>query len=84
MFATEADLFPSAPVSYAPDPDRIRAKLADVLSQLRGAATMPWNARTERYQQQVFPQMASVLPPDEAAQLRMEFDQQIRRLRAPC
>lgn len=84
MFATQADLLAAAPVSYAPDPERIRAKLANVLSQLRGAATMPWDSKTERYQQQVFPQMASALPPDEAARLRLEFDDQIRRLRAAC
>jgi hypothetical protein len=53
-----------------------------MLSEARAAeAASPWNDRTTRLYQQVFPQMANWLPNDEAEQLRFEFESELRRLR---
>lgn len=80
MFAEQGDLLSAEPASYAPSPERIRVKLADMLAQLRNAQTMPWDRRTKAYHLTVFPQMASVLPEEEAEQLRLAFHQELERL----
>jgi len=41
---------------------------------------MPWPDRDARMWQIVFPQMTNWLPPDEAAQLRFAFAQEMQRL----
>jgi hypothetical protein len=79
LFSTQQDLFPSEPASYAPSPDRIRVKLETVLAELRRAGNMPWDRKTQRYHQQVFPQMTSALPPEEAAQYRLAFEAELAR-----
>lgn len=68
-------------VSYLPDPADVRTRLRDVLETARSAATMPWKEREARMWQIVFPNMAKWLPEDEAAQLRLDFDAEIRRLK---
>lgn len=80
MFSTQASTYPSEPASYAPDPDRIRRKLDRVLAQLGQSEELPWDTRTLRFQQLVFPQMTSALPEEEAAQYRMRFDAELDRL----
>jgi hypothetical protein len=82
MFATQDDLFPAEPASYAPNPDRVRAKLNAVLSQLRAADTMPWDRKTQAYHLQLFPQMTRSLPADEAEQLKLAFTAELERLEA--
>ena len=42
----------------------------------------PWDRRTHRYHQIVFPQMASWLPDDEADQLCLEFSKEMERIEA--
>ena len=42
----------------------------------------PWDRRTHRYHQVVFPQMASWLPEDEASQLCFEFAKELERIEA--
>ena len=42
---------------------------------------MPWPEREARMWQIAFPQMANWLPDDEAAQLRLEFTQEMERLK---
>ena len=52
-----------------------------MLAEARAAATAPpWNERTTRVYQIVFPQMTNWLPEAEAEQLRLEFETEIRRL----
>lgn len=80
LFATQADLSPSEPASYAPDPDRVRGKLNAVLNQLRKADTMPWDRKTRAYQQLVFPQMTRILPPEEADAFQSSFELELQRL----
>ncbi|MBB3655041.1 hypothetical protein FHX15_000240 [Rhizobium sp. BK650] len=80
MFATQEDLFPAEPASYAPNPERVRRKLDAVLHELRRADAMPWDRKTRAFHQLVFPQMTNALPADEASQYRLEFQALIERL----
>jgi hypothetical protein len=43
---------------------------------------MPWEAATLGYHKTVFPQMSLWLPEEEAAQLRLEFETELKRLAA--
>jgi hypothetical protein len=67
---------------YRADPDEVRAELLRVLAQARAAQNFPWDARRTLYWRTVFPQMTNWLPEEEAAQLRFQFDTEIRRLEA--
>jgi hypothetical protein len=42
----------------------------------------PWDRRTHRYHEVVFPQMAGWLPEDEAEQLCFEFARELERIEA--
>ena len=64
------------------DPDKVRAELLRVLAEVRGAQTLPWDARRALYWRTVFPQMTSWLPDEEAAELRFPFETEIKRLDA--
>lgn len=84
--ANQGDLFANEPArnpgTISVDPDGVRTRLHKLLSEARAAeAGSPWNDRTTRLYQQVFPQMANWLPDDEAEQLRFEFESELRRLR---
>jgi hypothetical protein len=67
---------------YRADPDEVRAELLAVLAEARAAQSFPWDARRTLYWRTVFPQMTNWLPDDEAAQLRFEFETEMRRLDA--
>jgi hypothetical protein len=67
---------------YRADPNEVRAELLRVLTQARAARSFPWDARRTLYWRTVFPQMTNWLPDAEAAQLRFEFETEIRRLEA--
>ncbi len=69
-------------VVYRADPDKVRAELLAVLAQVRAALTFPWDARGVLYWRTVFPQMTNWLPDEEAAELRLAFETEIRRLDA--
>ncbi len=81
----QGDLFTDEPsrnpgVGVA-NPDEVRRRLHKMLAEARAAAhAPPWNERTTRVYQIVFPQMANWLPEAEAEQLRLEFESEIRRL----
>ncbi|PYB73336.1 hypothetical protein [Rhizobium wuzhouense] len=82
LFGLAVDLAPAEPASYKPDPDRVRGKLAAVLSEMRAADTMPWDRKKRAYHQLLFPQMTRSLPPEEAEVLRAAFDVEWQRLTA--
>lgn len=63
-----------------PDAEKIRLHLKALLETARSATTMPWPERDARMWQIEFPQLTNWLPPDEAAQLRLEFAQEMHRL----
>ena len=71
-----------SPGVYRADPDEVRAELLRVLAKVRAAQSFPWDARRTLYWRTVFPQMTNWLPDAEAAQLRFEFETEIRRLEA--
>ena len=79
--AIEPEL-PGFDATWRPDPDKVRDELLAVLATARGAERMPWDARRTLYWRTVFPQMTNWLPGEEAAQLRFEFETEIRRLDA--
>ena len=67
---------------YRADPDEVRSELLRVLAKVRAAQSFPWDARRTLYWRTVFPQMTNWLPDAEAAQLRFEFETEIKRLDA--
>jgi hypothetical protein len=66
---------------YVPDPEKVRQRLTALLEKARSAEKMPWSERDARMWQTVFPNMANWLPDHEAAQLRLEFAQEMERLK---
>jgi uncharacterized protein VirK/YbjX len=71
-----------APVRrYVPDPEKVRQRLKALLEKARSAEKMPWSERDARMWQTAFPNMANWLPDDEAVQLRLEFAQEMERLK---
>jgi hypothetical protein len=63
------------------DPNEVRARLHKMLAEARAAQfRSPWNERTTRTNQIVFPQMANWLPESEAKQLCFEFQEELARL----
>lgn len=82
----QGDLFANEPARndgvVSADPEFVRARLHKMLAEARAAdASPPWNERTTRLYQVIFPQMTNWLPDDEAAQLRFEFQGEMERLR---
>src|SRR5271166_3546209 len=64
-------------------PDDVRARLQKILAEARAArSSPPWDKRTTRMYQIVFPQMANWLPEREAKQLRLDFERELERLAA--
>lgn len=65
------------------DPEEIRQELLEILALAKAAVDeAPWDRRTHRYHQVVFPQMANWLPDDEAEQLCFEFARELERIEA--
>jgi hypothetical protein len=65
------------------DPESIRRELKALLTLAKSARDeAPWDRRTHRYHQVVFPQMANWLPDDEASQLCFEFARELERIEA--
>lgn len=65
------------------DPEEVRQELHAILELARSATDeSPWDRRTHRYHQVVFPQMTNWLPDDEAVQLRFEFARELERIEA--
>ena len=65
------------------DPEEVRQELRALLELARSSRdAAPWDRRTHRYHQVVFPQMANWLPDDEANQLRFEFAKELERIEA--
>jgi hypothetical protein len=67
---------------YRPDPDSVRAELYKILAEARAAQKLPWEPRTVLLYRTIFPQMTNWLPDEEGAQLRFEFETEIKRLEA--
>lgn len=86
LFATDQqpDLFDAdAPTPvFRADPDEVRAELHRILAEARAAKVLPWEPRKVSLYRTIFPQMTNWLPDEEAAQLRFDFDTEMKRLEA--
>jgi hypothetical protein len=81
----QGDLFGEAaaqPKVWTPDPDKVRRRLERILAEARAAENMPWDWAKQSLYKTIFPQMAGLLPSDEAAQYCFQFDQEWERLLA--
>lgn len=80
----QTDLFgeDSPTLEYRPDPDAVRAELYKILAEARTAQKLPWEPQKVVLYRTIFPQMTNWLPHEEGAQLRFEFENEIRRLEA--
>jgi hypothetical protein len=67
---------------YHADPDEVRADLHRILDEARAAKTIPWDASKLSLYRTIFPQMTNWLPEEEAAQLRFQFMEELKRLKA--
>jgi hypothetical protein len=80
---SQSDLFGSEAVpAYRPDPEKVRARLHKILAEARAAPTFPWEATRVSLYRTIFPQMSLWLPENEGAQLRFDFEVEIKRLDA--
>lgn len=68
--------------TYRPDLGKVRVKLRQILAEARAAEVMPWDADRLLVYRTIFPQMAHWLPDEEAAQLRFDFETELKRLKA--
>lgn len=68
--------------TWYPDPDEVRAELHKILAEMRGVNAMPWDEKRTALYRVIFPQMTGCLPEDEGAQLRFEFMNELKRLKA--
>ena len=67
---------------YRADPDSVRAELYRILAEARAAQKLPWEPKKVLLYRTIFPQMTNWLPDEEGAQLRFEFEAEIKRLEA--
>ena len=67
---------------YRADPDSVRAELHKILAEARAAQKLPWEPKKVLLYRTIFPQMTNWLPDEEGAQLRFEFETEIKRLEA--
>ena len=82
--APQGDLFgtePAQPV-WKPDPDKVRRRLERILAEARAAETMPWDWSQRSLFKKIFPDMANLLPEEEAKQYCFQFEQEWERLMA--
>ena len=85
LFGTpQGDLFGSEPTQavWKPDPDKVRRRLERILAEARAAQTMPWDWSQRSLFKKIFPDMANLLPEDEAKQYVFQFEQEWQRLMA--
>ena len=77
----QPDLFGDEAVPvYRPDLDKVRARLMNILAETRVAKELSWG-RASLYRT-IFPEMTLLLPEEEGAQLRFEFEAEMERLKA--
>lgn len=81
LFSREATPAEDAPTpEFRADPDVVRAELHKILAEARAAQRL--EPKTVLLYRTIFPQMTNWLPDEEGAQLRFEFEAEIKRLEA--
>lgn len=80
----QGDLFgpASSEPAWKPDPDKVRRRLERILAEAKAAQAMPWDWSKQSLYKTIFPQMAGLLPEEEAAQYCFQFEQEWERLKA--
>jgi hypothetical protein len=80
----QGDLFGAehAQPAWTPDRDKVRRRLEGILAEARAAEKMPWDWSEQSLYKTIFPQMAGLLPDDEAAQYCFQFEREWERLKA--
>ena len=79
FFAEPMEITP--PLQHTPE--TIRARMLEILGEVRAAATMPWTPRLIRSHTAMFPYMAEWLDEQEGKQLLLDFKTEMDRLGAP-
>ena len=82
---SQLPLFRSEPDESQPrqsDPTYIRKSLNRLLRVAREAQIMPWSEGETESWEKLFPELATSLPAEEAAELIAEFNVQLGRLRS--
>jgi hypothetical protein len=80
---SQLDLFGGeTAIDNAADPGKMRALLYDLLAEARSAEIMPWSPVNASLYRTLFPQLTFLLPDEEGAQLRFEFETELARLEA--
>jgi hypothetical protein len=83
LFESQPDMFGTeAAPAYRPDPEKVRARLHNMLAEARDAKVIPWSRPVLTLYKTIFPEMSQHLPDDEARQLCFEFEAEIARLEA--
>lgn len=72
----------AAPERRAPNPDFIRKHLNRVLRLMRDAEQLPWSEAEAQSWEKQFPELAKLLPDEEAAHYCFQFDAEWGRLKA--
>jgi hypothetical protein len=81
LFSEVDGLAENAPTPvFRADPDNVRAELHGILAEVRAAHNL--EPKEVLLYRTIFPQMTNWLPDEEGAQLRFEFEAEIRRLEA--
>lgn len=65
-------------------PETIRAKMHEILGEVRAAKTLPWTPRVLRGHTALFPYMAEWLEEQEGNQLLLDLKNELDRLDAPA
>jgi hypothetical protein len=73
---------PVEPAQRAPDLAYIRKSLSRLLRVAREAQIMPWSKADTESWEKLFPELAALLPAEEAETLTSEFRSELARLRA--
>lgn len=85
MFDTQSDLF-GAPEAVAaprgPNPQMVRNRIHYELEKMRASEVLPWINGMRTLIPRIIPEIAVVLPPEEAARLLAEFNAEWARLEA--
>ncbi len=61
---------------------KVRRRLDGILAEARAAETMPWDRPQQSLYRKIFPDMARLLPEEEAAQYVLQFEREWERLKA--
>lgn len=83
LFLNEVPLDEDSPTpEYRADPNSVRAERHKILAEVRAAQKLPWEPSKALLYRTIFPQMTKWQPDEEGAQLKFEFETEIKRLEA--